>query len=140
MVTVEDAANARPAGLGGATVTPRSVARRAAVLEALNDVLDPCSVSMGKPIGLVDMGIVETVNVEAGHVSVTLLPTFPDCLFLGVFEEKIETTVKNLPWCRSVSIAICPAEHGWDETRLSPGARALLGRRNRASPKAERVS
>jgi metal-sulfur cluster biosynthetic enzyme len=120
-------------------VTPSSDGRRAAVLEVLNDVLDPCSVSIGKPIGLVDMGIVETVDVEGGHVGVTLLPTFPDCLFLGVFEEKIEMVIRTLPWCRSVLVAICPAEHGWDESRLSPGARALLGRRNRTSPKAEGV-
>lgn len=96
--------------------------RREEVLAILDAIHDPCSVTIGCPIGLVGMGIVEAVAIEDGAVAVTLLPTFPDCLFRGVFEEEIESRLKALPWCRSVSVRFCPAEIAWDESRMAPEA------------------
>ena len=102
--------------------------RRAEVLVALDAIHDPCSVSIGRPIGLVGMGIIDTVAVSGDVVTVTVLPTFPDCLFRGVFEEKIEARLRQLPWCGSVTVAFAPADQGWDESRMSPDARRRLGR------------
>ena len=99
-----------------------SPARRQEVLGILDQIHDPCSVSLGCPIGLVGMGIIESVAIEEGRVAVTLLPTFPDCLFRGVFEEEIEARLKALQWCRSVAVRFCPAEVAWDESRMSPEA------------------
>jgi hypothetical protein len=38
-------------------------AQRLEVLSAINQVVDPCSVGIGVPIGVVDMGLVESVNL-----------------------------------------------------------------------------
>jgi metal-sulfur cluster biosynthetic enzyme len=65
-------------------------------------------------------------------VAVTVLPTFPDCLFRGVFEAEIEVRVGALPWCRSVSVAFAPADRAWDESRLSHDALRRLGRKPRS--------
>ncbi len=99
-------------------------------MHVLDTIHDPCSVAIGKPIGLVGMGIIDEVAVVGDAVAVAVLPTFPDCLFRGVFEEKIERAVGALPWCRNVTVTFRPADHGWDETRMSIEARARLGRRH----------
>jgi metal-sulfur cluster biosynthetic enzyme len=106
-----------------------ATARREQVLRALDEIHDPCSVAIGRPVGLVAMGIIDAVAIAGDAVAVTVLPTFPDCLFRGVFEEKIERVLAALPWCRGASVAFRPADHGWDETRMSPEARRRLGRR-----------
>ncbi|MBN8995073.1 MAG: DUF59 domain-containing protein [Rhizobiales bacterium] len=98
-------------------------------MHVLDTIHDPCSAAIGKPIGLVGMGIIDDVSVAGDEISVTVLPTFPDCLFRGVFEEKIEKALGGLPWCRHVTVRFRAADHGWDETRMTPEARAQLGRR-----------
>jgi metal-sulfur cluster biosynthetic enzyme len=109
--------------------------RRSAVVAELEAIIDPCSIASGQPIGLAGMGMIERLDVTGGAVSVLLLPTFPLCTFLGVFEAEIEKRLLALPWCDSVAVAFCPASEGWDESRMSAAARARLRRRgdNRAS-------
>jgi len=92
--------------------------RRREVLERLEAIVDPCSRSLGRPAGLVAMGIVERLDVAGDEVTVLLLPTFPTCLFRGFFEEEIRARVGALPWCRDVAIEICPADRLWDPSRL----------------------
>ncbi len=116
-----------------------SEARRRAVLGALDAIHDPCSVSIGHPIGLVGMGIIDRVDIDGGAIAVSVLPTFPDCLFRGVFEEKIETRLRQLDWCRSVKVTFCPPDQGWDESRMTPEALRLLGRKPKAR-RSERAS
>jgi metal-sulfur cluster biosynthetic enzyme len=103
----------------------------------LDAIHDPCSVSLGRPIGLVGMGIIDRVEVDGAAVAITVLPTFPDCLFRGVFEAEIETRLEKLPWCRSVSVTFAPADRGWDESRMSPEALLRLRRKPRPVRPAE---
>lgn len=102
--------------------------RRAAIAE-IEAIVDPCSRTIGKPIGLASMGLIDRLEISDGSVSVRVLPTFPDCLFRGVFEEEIEKRLLAMPWCDRVAISFCPPDKSWDESRLSAGARVLLGRR-----------
>ena len=103
--------------------------RRGEILLLLDQIHDPCSISIGRPIGLVGMGVIEAVAVDGDKVAVTVLPTFPDCLFRGVFEAEIEARVGALPWCRSVSVTFAPADRAWDESRMTPDALRRLGRK-----------
>jgi len=105
--------------------------RRGEILLLLAPIHDPCSISIGRPIGLVGMGVIEAVAVDGDKVAVTVLPTFPDCLFRGVFEAEIEARVGALPWCRSVSVTFAPADRAWDESRMTPDALRRLGRKKR---------
>jgi len=107
--------------------------RRGEVFALLDEIHDPCSVGIGRPIGLVGMGIIEEVAIAGDAVAVTVLPTFPDCFFRGVFEAAIDTRLKTLSWCRSVTVAFAPADQGWDESRMSPEALRRLGRKPRPS-------
>ena len=61
--------------------------RRIEALEAIEEIVDPCSQALGCPIGLVGMGMVATLAERDGDVEVEILPTFPTCMFRGVIEE-----------------------------------------------------
>jgi metal-sulfur cluster biosynthetic enzyme len=106
--------------------------RRLGVLAAINQVVDPCSVGVRVPIGVVDMGLVESMNLDGGHVSIELLTTTPFCLFTGLFEEEIQQRVSALPWVESVHVGFNSDPRllgAWDEGRMSVDARAALAKR-----------
>jgi metal-sulfur cluster biosynthetic enzyme len=103
--------------------------RRAAALSAIDVIIDPCSQALGRPVGLVAMGMIARLDEAANRISVTVLPTFPTCMFRGVLQEAIEVRLKALPWCDSVSVRFADAGLVWDESRLSDTARATLRRR-----------
>jgi metal-sulfur cluster biosynthetic enzyme len=110
--------------------------RRLGVLAAINQVVDPCSAGVRVPIGVVDMGLVESVNLNGGRVSIELLTTAPFCLFTGLLEEEVQRRVSALPWVESVHVAFNsdPRLLGtWDEKRMSAGARAALAQRFKRS-------
>jgi ring-1,2-phenylacetyl-CoA epoxidase subunit PaaD len=99
--------------------------RRAAVIRAANSISDPCGSARGIQIGLVDMGIVHGVEVSDGHVSVQLTPTFPGCLFIGLFEDELRTRLEAMPWCTGVTVELSQDGY-WDETSMTPSGRRLL--------------
>src|SRR4051812_26057206 len=82
--------------------------QRAQVIAELDRITDPCSVGIGRPIGLVGMGIVEAVDVEGAQVRVLILPTFPNCMFRGVIEDQIAKRLSGLDWCANVAVSFCP--------------------------------
>ena len=53
---------------------------KSAVFEALQEVYDPCCADRG--ISIVDMGVVEDVRVDGGHVDVDLVLTTGWCPFV----------------------------------------------------------
>jgi metal-sulfur cluster biosynthetic enzyme len=109
--------------------------RRIGVLNAIDAIADPCSQALGRPIGLVAMGLIARLDVVEENVTITVLPTFPTCMFRGVFEEEIAAQVRSIPWCKGVSVCFSGAEIIWDERRMSDAARRMLKR----SPAAERL-
>jgi metal-sulfur cluster biosynthetic enzyme len=111
---------------------PETDQRCAAVMTELDLIVDPCSRTIGHPLGIRQMGMVERVEVTGGSVAVTLLPTFPACIFLGFFEAEVKRRLMALPWCEAVTVSFCPASQAWDESRLSPEAHAVLGRPSRS--------
>ena len=100
--------------------------RRTEVERVLNEIVDPCSAACGVPIGLVDMGIVESVDVRDDGISVGLLPTFPGCLFTAVFADEIGRRLGELEWSGQVKIEVAAGSTLWDEERMLPAARERL--------------
>jgi metal-sulfur cluster biosynthetic enzyme len=105
--------------------------RRLEALCAIDNIVDPCSQALGRPVSLRGMGMIVDLSEDDGRVAVEVLPTFPTCVFRGVLEETIQARVGELCWVRSVAVRFSPADAVWDETRLSEDARAKLGRRPR---------
>lgn len=104
--------------------------RRADVLAALNEVIDPCSQAAGADLGLLDMGIVDGVAVTPGEVRITLLPTFHGCLFVPLMRVAIEERLRALPWAerQAIRIDLAAGDAVWTERRLTKRGAARLRR------------
>jgi metal-sulfur cluster biosynthetic enzyme len=96
---------------------------REVLIEALRDVYDPCCQDRG--VSIVDMGIVEDVRHEAGHVEVDLIPTTGWCPFVANMSTAIPEALKRLPGVETVDVKLV-WEPAWTPDRLSESARAKL--------------
>ena len=106
-----------------ATITRRHDDARA----IFDSITDPCSVSAGAPLSILDMGIIEKCDIESdGLVRIALLPTFPGCRFVAIFEDVIRQRFEELEWCRAVEIDFLPPTVVWDESRMTTEARSRV--------------
>ena len=96
---------------------------REVLIDALRDVYDPCCQDRG--VSIVDMGIVEDVRHEAGHVEVDLIPTTGWCPFVANMSAAIPEALTRLPGVNSVDVKLV-WEPAWTPDRLSESARAKL--------------
>jgi metal-sulfur cluster biosynthetic enzyme len=96
---------------------------REVLIDALRDVYDPCCQDRG--VSIVDMGIVEDVRHEAGHVEVDLIPTTGWCPFVANMSTAIPEALKALPGVETVDVKLV-WEPAWTPDRLSESARAKL--------------
>jgi metal-sulfur cluster biosynthetic enzyme len=116
------------------------------VMDALTNVLDPCSCFTDDPVDIVDMGIVENVRAEDGTVEVELLLTSPGCTYLPYIERDVDETVRGVEGVREVEV-IQITDQIWTEERMNDEVherrRANLRRRLEAAdvtPYVERVN
>ena len=96
---------------------------RAALIEALHDVYDPCCADRG--ISVVDMGVIEDVHVQGSHVRVDLVPTTGWCPFVANMSQAIPDRLRRLTGVESVDVRVV-WEPVWTTERLSPSAREKL--------------
>jgi metal-sulfur cluster biosynthetic enzyme len=96
---------------------------RAALIDALRDVYDPCCADRG--ISIVEMGVVEDVHVEGSHVRVDLVPTTGWCPFVANMSSAIPDRLRRLAGVDTVDVRIV-WEPVWTMERLSPSAREKL--------------
>ncbi len=99
------------------------------VLEALCEVMDPCSQASGTPMSLPDMGLVAGVTVTDGddgaRIDVTLRVTAPQCLFAPLFAVEAEDLIRALPGVVEAVVTVSD-ELDWTEDDMSPRARSQL--------------
>ncbi|HEU5201082.1 MAG TPA: metal-sulfur cluster assembly factor [Ktedonobacterales bacterium] len=79
-----------------------AVPDRAAVMAALRACYDPCCRERG--VSIVDMGLIQEVQVEAGRVSIAMLLTSGWYPFSTSPEQMIESAVKRLPGVDEVEV------------------------------------
>ena len=70
-----------------------------AILEILLTIPDP-----EMPISIVDLGIVESVDVQESNVKVELLPTFVGCLALPAIAEEVKKKVSEINGIDQVTV------------------------------------
>jgi metal-sulfur cluster biosynthetic enzyme len=109
---------------------PDDAALRAAILEALDGIQDPCSVAGGTPMGLSEMGLVGTVDIDDGDVAIHLRLTSPFCHMIGFMKKEAIARVAALPGVRSVAVE---GDSGldWSPSLISPAAQARRDERLR---------
>jgi metal-sulfur cluster biosynthetic enzyme len=109
-----------------------------AVRRALEDVVDPCSVAAGTPLSLVAMGLVHSITMDDGAVSIELLLTGPGCLYGGLFADAVRREVTALPGVRSVDVRLV-TDDVWEPARMSEDARLALARTRSRTVELSRV-
>jgi metal-sulfur cluster biosynthetic enzyme len=111
---------------------PKTTITMDAVNEALDKVIDPCSVAVGVPMSMRQMGLVRHVGIlPGGIVEVHLRMTSPGC-HMGalVFEPAIREEIGKIPSVTEVRIDFLEAI-GWTENDIELGLRQQLQERRR---------
>lgn len=105
------------------------------VLDVLNAIIDPCSAVAGVPAGLVDMGMVQSVEISEGEsgatIDVRLLMTEFGCLMSVPFKVTATDSLSALPGVVEVNVGITTADE-WTEDRMSPELRQALQEKRRS--------
>jgi metal-sulfur cluster biosynthetic enzyme len=100
--------------------------------ELLGTVQDPCSVGIGSPVDIVDLGLVEEVQVsEEGDVMVRLVLTQPTCFYFFDLRTHIIDTLSADPAVRGVEVEI--VKEPWTPDRMSDEHRQRVRARRAAA-------
>jgi metal-sulfur cluster biosynthetic enzyme len=92
------------------------------VIEALGDVLDPCSCMTDSPVSIVELGLVEDVTVTEGVAELTLVPTTPMCLYMTQIIDDADAAVGSLDGIDAVRIEQ-DVTTMWRPSRMAPSLR-----------------
>lgn len=96
---------------------------QARVLKRLNLVQDPCSVAAGRPMGLVDMGLIDHVDIDSdGRVDIYLRLTSPACYLMTFLESE---SIEQVGDCDGVTVVRVHPDEGldWSPSRIAPHLR-----------------
>ncbi len=88
-----------------------------AVMAALRDVADP-----EWPVSIVDMGLVHSVGVDGGVVSITLTLTSTGCPCIEMIRDDVRERLLRLPGVRDVRVTLS-WDPPWTKDRMSEAAR-----------------
>jgi len=86
------------------------------------------------PIAITDLGLVRTVQVADGRVSVRLVPTWTGCPALDVIRARVQGALRALPGVREAAVEYT-YEEPWTLDRMTPRGRARLAAHGLAVPR-----
>lgn len=91
----------------------------ASLMAQLERVVEPCSLSMGSPMSICDMGLVEELRFERGAVSVVLCLTDPGCINYPKIRQYITDVLMDVPEVESVKVSLSTTQL-WTPDRVRP--------------------
>jgi metal-sulfur cluster biosynthetic enzyme len=95
---------------------------------ALHEVYDPCSQAWGRPLSLLDLGLVREVSANPqGQVTVRLSLTTPFCMGLATIMKSVEQRVMAVPDVAEVIVEIDPCLP-WSPELMTEEGRERLAR------------
>ena len=94
----------------------------AIVRDRLTRVMDPCSVGSGNPMSVIEMGLVDSVLLDDGELTIEMCLTSPQCLMLEHFAVEARRVTADLPGVRKVTVR---GDQGmtWTPDRLTAEAK-----------------
>lgn len=98
---------------------------------ALAQVHDPCSVALGDPVTIEELGLVERIEIEGRKVGVTLVLTMPNCVMFLDIASSVREAVAGLEDVDEVDVVL-DHETEWNEGRLPDASKARLAARRHA--------
>ena len=96
---------------------------REAVIRALDNCYDPCC--QDRKISVVDMGLIESVDIDARRVRIEMVLTTGWCPFASRLLEMVEEKVGSLETVDRVEVEVV-WDPTWTPERMSAGAREKL--------------
>jgi metal-sulfur cluster biosynthetic enzyme len=104
------------------------------ILEAANQVLEPCGMAQGLSVGMVDMGLIRGVDVEQRgsrwYVRVRARVTSPDCLHFVYFERELRATIAAIADFEKIDVEWTEGSD-WTPDDMSPRLRQQMNDRRR---------
>jgi metal-sulfur cluster biosynthetic enzyme len=97
--------------------------KREMVIRALDECYDPCC--RDRKISVVDMGLIESVEIQGAKVSIEMVLTSGWCPFAARLLEMIKEEVGKLPAVDAVDVEVV-WDPTWTPERMSAGAREKL--------------
>lgn len=94
-----------------------------AIRERLLEIVDPCSAATGSNLDIVEMGLVDTIEIDDGHVDVRMRLTTPTCHMVPYFAREVEERVGDLHGVNSVELETDSGLE-WTEDMMSDEAKA----------------
>ncbi|WP_223784259.1 iron-sulfur cluster assembly protein [Myxococcus sp. AS-1-15] len=96
-----------------------------ALRERIQGIPDPCSLATGVPLGIGEMGLIESVVHQEGKVTVRLHITSPMCMMAAYFMREIEQRLTGQEGVESVHVEF---DHDltWTPQDIHPDARERL--------------
>jgi metal-sulfur cluster biosynthetic enzyme len=108
------------------------------VRAALDDVIDPCSVTAGAPLSIVDMGMLLALSTdERGHVCIEMRATSAMCTVIASIMKTAEERIARVEGVTSVEVKLRSGPL-WTEGEMTDKGRAALNERRRLS-RSERI-
>jgi metal-sulfur cluster biosynthetic enzyme len=98
------------------------------LLARIQSIPDPCSLSIGVPVGIGEMGLLQSLTYEAGRVIVRMQITSPMCTMAVYFMREIEQRLLCHEGVTSVHVEFDHALE-WKPEHMSPEARQRLAER-----------
>ena len=89
------------------------------LLAQLERVVEPCSLSMGSPMSICDMGLVEELRFDRGVVNVVLCLTDPGCINYPKIRQFITDVLMEAPEVESVQVSLSTTQL-WTPDRVRP--------------------
>ncbi|WP_180953977.1 metal-sulfur cluster assembly factor [Bacillus sp. M6-12] len=96
--------------------------KQSIIRNILSEVVDPCSVAMGVPLNVLDMGLLKNIEEkENGEVAIHLRITSPMCTMVSYFIKEIEERTNEFPGIGNV---ICVVDNGieWEPGMMTKEA------------------
>jgi metal-sulfur cluster biosynthetic enzyme len=91
------------------------------IRDRLATISDPCSLTMGRPVDICALGLVEQVEEADGHVRVELCLTDPSCAHFNGLRRYITDTLLAMPGVVSAEV-VQTTQVLWTPERITPKA------------------
>ena len=93
--------------------------RKERIKDELGKVLDPCSCMSDHPISILDLGLVESIDVDDGVVSIDLLLTSQLCTYFLDMSDEVVERVEALDGVDRVEVHQDTSGEVWTQERMS---------------------
>jgi metal-sulfur cluster biosynthetic enzyme len=90
-----------------------------ALLAQLDKVLDPCSIAMGRPISVRQMGLIDELSLTDGTARVVLCLTDPGCINYAQIARYVTDALMELDEVDAVEV-VHTIEKLWTPDRVKP--------------------